>query len=341
MNHARFSPYLWCGLALIAALVLSVGLGSERIAPVEIGQVLFAGLLREDAPAGLKNVQTIVLRIRLPWTLLMAITGAALGGSGAAYQGLLRNPLADPYLIGVAPGAALGAAAVMVFLGPATPAGLLGVPAAAFLGAMLTVALVYRIARVGKTAPVTTLILAGVAVGALASALTAFIMLLGENEMKRVLYFLWGGFGLGGWEPVLAVLPYAAVGLAAITLLGQRINVLQFGDEQALQMGISVERVKLALVFAASLVAAAAVAFAGIIGFVGLVVPHVIRLLWGPDYRRLVPLSAMAGAVLLLGADSLRRSIPWLNAPPLGIVTAVLGAPFFLYLLRREQRAYW
>jgi iron complex transport system permease protein len=288
----------------------------------------------------------IFFGLRLPGSVLMLLVGAALGGSGAAYQGLLRNPLADPYLIGVAPGAALGLVSAIIALKTLSPS--LGtttlaaaLPVASVLGAILTVFVVYRIARVESSAPVTTLILAGIAIGAFATALTWFLMLQTEQNSNRIVLFMLGGYSQGGWPPVLAALPYVAAGLVLLILLARPLNVLQFGDEQALQMGLPVERVKLVLILAASLAAAASVAVAGIIGFVGLVVPHVIRILWGPDYRHLIPLAILTGAATLLVADTITRAVASVRVLPVGIVTALMGVPFFIYLLRREKRSYW
>jgi iron complex transport system permease protein len=331
-------PYLIMIALLGLALLLNVALGAVFIPP---GTVL--KLFLEHLP-GLSLEQTwpeafsvIVLRIRLPHAALIALTGAALGGSGAAYQGLFRNPLADPYLIGVASGAGLGAVAAMSLPFSRTSLGLYSVPAAAFLGALVTVALVYFLARTAGTLPTTTLILAGVAVGSFASALTSFLMLRSQGELRRAVAWLLGGGALGGWEPVLAVLPYVLLGLAVLLISGHALNVLQFGDEQARQLGLPVERTKALLLGAASLATAAAVSFSGIIGFVGLVVPHLVRLLWGSDYRRLLPLSIAGGAALLLAADVLARLLMAPESLPVGIVTALVGAPFFLWVLRRSR----
>jgi iron complex transport system permease protein len=211
------------------------------------------------------------------------------------------------------------------------------IPAAAFLGALATVALVYFLARSGGRVPTTTLILAGVAVGSFASALTSFLMLRSQGELRRALAWLLGGSTMSGWEPVLAALPYVCLGLGMLAFSGHALNVLQFGDEQAQQLGLRVERARALLLVAASLATAAAVAFSGIIGFVGLIVPHVVRLLWGADYRRLIPLSILGGASLLLLADLLARLLLRPEALPVGIVTALAGAPFFLWVLRRSQ----
>ncbi|MBI4606451.1 MAG: iron ABC transporter permease [Planctomycetes bacterium] len=337
----RLQPYAACSAALGLGILLSVGLGPELLPPGRVLRALAGGESPADAGRELAVDRAIVLLHRLPNAAFIALVGAALAGSGAAYQGILRNPLADPYLIGVAPGAALGAVLAMVFVGPTSGAGLAAVPAAAFLGAMLTVAAVYRIARVGKAAPVTTLILCGVAVGSFVSALTFLVLLQTRTELRRALYFMLGGFRLEGWAPVVSALPYVAAGVLVLVLMARHLNVLQFGDEQALELGLDVERAKLVLILAASLAAAAAVAFAGVIGFVGLVVPHAARLLWGPDYRRLVPLSTLAGAAALLVTDAAARTAPGLHSLPLGVVTALLGAPFFLYLLRRRDQGCW
>ena len=339
----RLSPYFWCLLALTAALFVSVGLGAVAIPPWTVMRILLSRLpfvrLTADWPG---TWVTILFSIRLPRTALMALTGAALGGSGAAYQGVFRNPLADPYLLGIASGAGLGAIAAMTVRWPDSPLSYLAVPAASFLGALATVAVVYTLARVGQTAPTTTLILAGVAVGAFATAITTFLMLRAGEEMRRAVVWLLGGYALGGWLPVGAMLPYVGAGLAVLSLLGRPLNVLQFGDEQARQMGLNVDRLKLVLILTASLVTAAAVAFSGVIGFLGLVVPHVIRLLWGGDYRHLTPLAVLGGATSLVLADIVARTAIAPQELPVGVVTALVGAPFFLYLLRRsKQQAYW
>jgi len=342
-RRPSLSPYMWCGLALGVALLLSAAIGAVAIPPLDVVRILISRLpFVQIAPDWPGTSETILLSIRLPRTILIALTGAALTGSGAAYQGLFRNPLADPYLIGVASGAGLGAVIAMSVQWPSTVFGMAAVPAAALIGALLTVAIVYGLAHVGKTTPVTTLILAGVAVGAFATALTTFLMLRSQGELRRALGWLLGGFALGGWSPVLAVLPYITIGLLILIGLGRLLNVLQFGDDQARQMGLNVERVKLVLIVAASLAAAAAVAFSGIIGFVGLAVPHLVRMVWGADYRRLVPLSIIGGAAALLLADIAARTMIAPQELPVGIVTALAGAPFFLWLLRRaKQQMFW
>ncbi len=337
------APWMWASMVLLCGLLLSVAIGPVRIPPLTVVRMLAdqMGLVKIEAdwPA---TFTTILFDIRLPQTILIALTGMALGGSGAAYQGLFRNPLADPYIIGVASGAGLGAVMAMTLHWPVTLLGMSIIPAAAFIGAVLTVAVVYQLAHVGRTTPITTLVLAGVAVSAFTSAFTSLLMLLSTEQLHRAIAWLLGGFTLGGWGPVLAALPYLLTGLAALVLLSRPLNALQFGDEQAVQLGLNVERYKIVIIVAASLVAAAAVSFSGIIGFVGLIVPHMARLMWGPDYRRLIPMSTLTGGVVLLAADAVARTILAPRELPVGIITAIVGAPFFLYLLRRAKRQrYW
>jgi iron complex transport system permease protein len=338
MMRTTARPFL-LNLALLAlAFVLSVAVGSVTIPPVVVVRMLLTGLpgvhLTADWP---EAFQTIVFGIRLPHAALLALTGAALGSSGAAYQGLFRNPLADPYLIGVASGAGLGAVAAMALHGPQQLLGLYAVPALAFAGAAVTVFTVYALARVSGAVPMTTLILAGVAVSAFATSLTSFLMLRSNEELRRALSWLLGGAVMGGWQPVWAMLPYVAVGMGVLVVSGHSLNVLQFGEEQAQQLGLPVERRKVILILAASLTTAAAVAFCGVIGFIGLIVPHIMRMLWGPDYRQLVPLSILGGGSALLLADLLARVVLAPQVLPVGIVTALAGAPFFLWVLRQAR----
>lgn len=340
MKRAR--PYLLVSLALLLAILLSLAVGSVFIPARDLLALLNAWLSGETLSGRLPTYAFIIAAIRLPRTVLVMLTGAALGTSGGAYQGLFRNPLADPYLIGVASGAGLGAVIAMSVRWPYTLWGLMAVPLAAFLAGLLTVFLVYSVARVGKTVPTTSLILAGVAFGSFATALTSFLMLRSTGEVRRALGWLLGGASQAGWLPVLGILPYLILGLGILLLSGHALNLLQFGDEQAHQMGLPVNRAKNVILAAASLATAAAVAFSGIIGFVGLIVPHIMRIWWGGDYRRLLPLSLIGGAAALLLADVLSRVLLAPQELPLGIITALVGAPFFLWVLRRaKNQGYW
>lgn len=327
-------PFLSSFLILLIAFILSLASGSVFISQKELWDVL-RGI-------GDETFSFIIWQIRLPRTILVALTGAALSGSGAAYQGLFRNPLADPFLIGVASGAGLGAVIAMSIQWPYSFWGLMAIPTAAFITALLTVFIVYMIARVGQTIPTTNLILAGVAFSSFATSLTSFLMLRSTSEVRRALGWLLGGASQAGWTAILAILPYLVMGLGILLISGHALNLLQFGDDQAQQLGLNVTRIKTILLIAASLATAAAVAFSGIIGFIGLIVPHLMRLWFGADYRRLIPLSIIGGASALLISDIIARIVLAPQEIPVGIITALVGAPFFLWVLRRaKNQGYW
>lgn len=318
---------------------MSVALGAVTIPPGNVLKILLNKLPWFELGGNWPTYfETILWDLRLPHTILVTLTGAALAGSGASFQGLFRNPLADPYLIGVASGAGLGAIVVMSI----PQAGRYLVPIGAFLGGLGTIAAVYRLAKVGKIVPLTTLILAGVAIGSFTSALTSFLMLISDEMILQAMSFLLGGSTVTGWEPIWIALPYFSVGILLLILSGHSLNVLQFGEEQALQLGLSVERVKIFIIISASLTTAAAVSFSGVIGFIGLVVPHIIRLVWGGDYKKLIPLSILGGGITLLISDILARIVMAPSYLPVGIVTALVGAPFFLWILRRAKKeVFW
>ena len=330
----RGKPLLSSFLFLLLALLFSLAIGFVFISPPELWQTMLGH--------GSETATSILWRIRLPRTVLIALTGAALGGSGATYQGLFRNPLADPFLIGVASGAGLGAVIAMSIHWPYSVWGLMAIPLSAFIAALLTIFIVYSLARVGQTIPTTNLILAGVAFSSFATSLTSFLMLRSTSEVRRALGWLLGGASQSGWTAILAIAPYLVIGLGTLVFSGHALNVLQFGDDQAQQLGLNVTRTKRILLTASSLATAAAVAFSGIIGFIGLIVPHLIRLWFGPDYKRLLPLSILGGATALLVSDVIARVILAPQEIPVGIITALAGAPFFLWVLRRSKnQGYW
>ncbi len=333
-SNMKFRPYLFSLLALAIALILSLAIGSVFLSPAQLWEALIGH--------GTRVPDAILWDIRLPRTVLVALTGMALSGSGAAYQGLFRNPLADPFLIGVASGAGLGAVIAMSIQWPYSFWGLMAIPMSAFVAGLLTIFIVYSLARLGKTIPTTNLILAGVACSSFATSLTSFLMLRSTGDLHRALGWLLGGATQAGWTAVIAILPYLLIGLVILTFGGHALNLLQFGDEQAQQLGLNVTRAKTVLLIAASLATAAAVAFSGIIGFIGLIVPHVMRLWFGPDYRRLIPLSIIGGASALILSDVVARVVIAPQEIPVGIVTALVGAPFFLWVLRRaKNQGYW
>lgn len=322
-------------VGLVTVLVLGVGLGSVAIAPDRTIAILahrLLGLPVEVAwPA---TAETIVMDLRLPRVLSAMLVGAGLAIAGATFQGILRNPLADPYVLGTASGAALGAAiAVLIpvrllFL----EIGLLN--ALAFVGALATVAVVYR---VGRSGGLTGLLLTGYAVGSLLAAGLAMAMYLSGANLRQIFSFLLGGFDGASWLRLATALPIVVLGAIAIVARSRALNGLLLGDDAAAHLGVDVRRERAILLALASLVTAAGVAISGLIGFVGLLVPHLVRMVTGPDARRVLPVSAVAGAVLLGGADLVARMA---GDIPVGVVTALIGAPVFVVLLRRTRTGY-
>ncbi len=337
----RSRIYAIIGLLILSALivVLATTIGSVHIPFSTTSGILLSRLPLVDInPNWSSALQTIVMEIRLPRVILAGVVGAALAVAGATYQGLFRNPLADPYLIGVAQGAALGA--VIGFLLPVDWQGLgFGiVPVFAFVGALLSVTVVYGLARVGRIVAVTTLILAGVALGALLAAIVSYLITTSGDRIHSIVFWLMGSFSLSQWSELKIALPAVLIGVIIIMIYARSLNLIQLGEEQAQQLGIDVEKLKVILLAAATLITAAAVSFVGIIGFVGIIIPHTVRLIWGPDYRFLLPLSVLVGGIFLILADVAARTVMAPSEIPIGVFTALCGAPFFLYLLRRRTR---
>ncbi|MFG1608062.1 FecCD family ABC transporter permease [Actinoplanes sp. NPDC049265] len=322
-------------LGLAAAVAIAVG-----TVPVPLGDVVavtWAHLTPGDTERSLLYDQ-IVWDFRTPRVLLAGVAGAGLSIAGVCLQALVRNPLADPYLLGISSGASVGAVLALTFA-PAVIAGL-GVAGAAFTGALASVALVVSLAqRAGRVAP-GRLILAGVAISYLGSAVTSYIQLQASpTDLRAIMFWLLGSVATASWGDLPAPAFALTCGLFWLLSDGRRLNALTMGETSAAGLGIDVNRLRLGLLAAASLLTATIVSVAGGIGFVGLLVPHAVRLLVGPDHRRLVPVSLLVGAVFLILVDLLSRTLDRPNELPIGIFTAALGAPFFLWLLRRRSGA--
>jgi len=326
------------GVALLVALVLGVGFGSVAIAPGDTIAILAWRLLGlELGGSWTAATETIVMDLRLPRVLTAMLVGTGLAVAGATFQGLLRNPLADPYVLGTASGAALGAAIAVlipvrvVFL----EFGLLH--GFAFVGALVSIYTVYKLSRSSGLAPLTSLLLTGYAVGSLLAAGLAMAMYLSGAALRQIFSYLLGSFDAASWIRLGGALPIVLGASLAILLRARSLNGLLLGEETAANLGVNVRRERAILLALASLATAAAVAISGLIGFVGLVVPHVVRLMVGPSARLVLPLAAIGGAALLAYADLAARM---LGEIPVGVVTAVIGAPFFLLLLRRARAGY-
>lgn len=324
-------------LLLIAeATALSLATGPAPLPAGRAFRILLAplpGLHQLAADASDMDLQ-IVWEVRLPQFLLAFLVGAALAVAGVVLQSLFQNPMAEPSIIGVSSGAALGATAAIILGLDVARWGLSARTVAAFIGALGVTAMVYMLSRRGGRTPVGLLLLTGLAVASLCSSVASLILVLGKNaQVSDVVRWMMGSVSYQGWREVQMILPWALLGTAAALVFSRDLNALLLGDEQAAFLGVPVERVKLLMLGCGALLAAASVAVAGIVGFVGLVVPHVMRLLVGPEHRVLIPLSFLGGG-LVVALSALASTL--LHGAPLGIITALIGAPFFLYLLHRQ-----
>lgn len=328
-------------LLLLITIILAIRIGTVGIEPAQIVAILLKRALGIDLGIAWGAAEeSIIWQIRLPRVLGAGIVGAGLASAGVVFQGLLRNPMADPYLLGTSAGAALAAA--IAFAIPFTLGFLTFgfVPIAAFCGALVAVLIVYRLAHVGMYTPITTLLLAGFAVSSMLGALMSAMMLLSRGTLERVVLWTLGGVSASGWGMLLTVTPLIVLGSALAFLFSNDLNAFLLGEEQAAALGVNVERQKFLLLCLGALMTGAAVALSGLVGFVGLIVPHFVRILLGPNHRLLLPASFLCGAIFLMLADLIARTVMAPQEIPLGVVTALVGAPFFIVLLRRAKKNY-
>ncbi len=325
-------------LALAAALVLAVGAGVMfGTVPLSVGEV--TGAIGRGIRGGAAGVgDALVLGLRLPRVLVSALVGACLAGAGVLYQALFRNPLADPYILGASSGAGLGATLALAALGIGSAA-LVGVPIAAFLGAVGTVLLVAAIATRRGVMDTLSLLLSGVAVSYTLAALTSFVMVVRRETMSRIVFWMMGGVQTADWSQAGIVAVMLAAGLVLPLVYARELDIVLLGDERAGQLGVEVERLKRLMLAAASLMVAAAVSVAGLIGFVGLMTPHMARVVLGPSHRLLLPASVLSGAIVMVVADLVARTVIAPVELPIGIVTALAGGPVFVWLLMRSRSA--
>ena len=333
---SRTGPWHWLlGLTVLsvtAAIALLVGPVS-----VPLGEILATviGKVRGVAPVEVSQAhQAIIWEIRAPRVALGVLVGGMLGMSGAAYQGVFRNALADPYLLGVAAGAGLGATLAIVAGGGST-----WLPVAAFAGAVMAAAVTYAIGSVSSSDSVSSLILAGVAVAAFLTACQTYIQQRNADTLREVYSWILGRLSTSGWSEVASVLPYVLVSSAALFASRRLLDVLALGDDEAEALGVAVTKVRLGIVAAATMGTAAVVAVSGLIGFVGIIVPHMLRLMFGSSYRLLIPLTFLLGGAFVVAADLAARTLAQPSELPIGVVTAFLGAPFFAMILRRKTRS--
>jgi iron complex transport system permease protein len=333
-------------LLFLATVFLSLNLGFMQI-PI---QDTFAIVLKNIPGIGnfvtltpsQIDVQPIIMAIRLPRILTGALVGAALAASGTVFQGLFRNPMADPYTTSASQGAALGAAiAIVLGVGVGTTAlGNNALPVFAFLSCIISVLVVYTISRVGSKVPISTLLLSGIAVGIFELAIVAYLQTIAGQKLGPLTFWLIGSLSSSRttWGGILSILPFIAVGIAITYLYSRDLNLFTLGEDQAQHLGVNLERSKLILMVSGAFMTAAAVSISGLIGFIGLMIPHLTRLLVGPDHRVLLPASVLMGGSFLVLCDGLARVISSPNEIPVGVITAICGVTFFLYLMRRKKK---
>jgi len=324
---------------LLGAVILNVMIGAVEATPRQVLAVLLhhlgIGALAGDVPA---QLDAVIWVIRLPRVFLAMLVGSALATAGALLQGLFRNPLADPHIIGVSAGASLAAVAPIVF--NLASFSLWVLPIAAFTGGLLATAVTYRLARVGARTEVLTLVLAGIAINAVAGAATnLLIYYASDQQLRAVVFWSMGSLGGGTWRAVASALPFIVAGLLLAPRWGRALDLLALGEREAFYLGVPIERLRWQVICVAAILTGASVAVAGAISFVGLVVPHVLRLLCGPSHRTLLPLSAIGGAIIVLLADLVARTVVAPTELPLGVIMGSIGGPFFLWLVRRTRRA--
>ncbi len=335
---------LLLALALAGCLAVAAAVGSVRVPIGDVVKICWNAVSPFNVDATWRPAdETIILQVRLPRVLGGALVGAGLATAGVIFQGLLRNPMADPYIIGTSAGAALGATVAMLLPLSMSFLGFGMVPLLAFAGALATVFLVYRLARVSGRTPVVSMLLAGFVVSAMLTALMYLIITMSDQlyeKFRSVYGFLLGGISVGGWGEIAVIAPIIVAGIVLTRLWAFRLNAFALGEEGAAHVGVDVERSKTVFLVLGSVLTAAAVCIGGLIGFVGLVVPHALRLVLGPDHRLLVPSAAIAGGAFLVVADLLARTLSSPRDIQVGIITALIGAPIFIYLLRRGGREY-
>ncbi len=327
--------------ALAFAISLSVAVGQMQISLSNTWKIIIKNIpfLGDFINNGFSNVEeVIIMSVRLPRAIAAVIVGVALAVAGVVLQGLFRNPMADPYLLGISSGAALGAAVAIGFGIRISLAGIFdSIQLMAFAGALITVFAVYNIAKKGPKVPMLTVLLAGIAVTSFLSAMISVIMITLGESLHSLIFWLFGTLNGIKWSDVMVSLPLVMIGLFVIMIFSRQLNIMLLGEDEAQQLGVDTERLKKIMLIFATLITATVVSISGIIGFVGLVVPHITRNLVGPDHRILIPASALAGAIIVVLCDMMARIAIQPAEAPVGVLTAFFGAPFFLYLLRRKK----
>lgn len=339
INH-KFIAYILAGLLLIISVLLGISIGTVSVPIPSIIQIIGAEVFRFISIEHIDPMHVnIVSSIRLPRVILAGLVGAALAIAGAAFQGLLRNPLADPYTLGVSSGASVGAVLTLFFQISIPFVGAFTLPLLSILFALGTIFLVLGFARkMDRSMKVETIILTGIIFSSFLGAFISLIIALTGDELRQIIGWLLGSVSMRGWAYIKIILPFLIIGSLILIFNGKELNAMSFGEERAQHLGVNVQKRKMMILIAGSILTGAAVAVSGTIGFVGLVIPHLTRILWGPDHRHLLPLSILTGSAFLILADLVSRTIISPIELPIGVITALIGAPAFgIILLKRRS----
>nr|WP_071396460.1 iron ABC transporter permease [Bacillus tuaregi] len=339
----KIAAYMLAVVLLITAMLVAISIGTVSVPIFDIVKIIGAGLFGLSIEQVDPMYSNIVLNIRLPRVILAGLVGASLAIAGAAFQGLLRNPLADPYTLGVSSGASVGAV-VTIFFNLSLPLiGKFTLPLFSIVCSFLTIFIVLLFSqRIDRSMKVETIILTGVIFSSFLSAFISLMIALTGEELRQIIGWLLGSVSMRGWDYIKIILPFFIIGSVLVLVNASELNALSFGEERAQHLGVNVQKRKLLILIAGSILTGAAVAVSGTIGFVGLVIPHLTRLLWGPDHRHLLPLSILTGSSFLILADLVARTIISPTELPIGVITSLIGAPVFAIILigskRKERR---
>jgi len=322
-------------VTLLLVAVISLSFGSLNLSPLRVMKVLFSP---SDTS---QSLNVIIKQIRLPRIILSFLVGAGLSIAGVVFQGVIRNPMVDPYIVGISAGAGTGVTLAIVLNLHFSFLFFNTLPLMAFIGSLITVYIVYNLAKTKDKVPVVTFLLAGVAVGFVLNALMSFLMVIGTRDLQKIVYWLLGSLSTASWSDIKLMLPYFLIGNIIIIFFLKDLNLILLGERSAQHLGVDVEKSKKYLIIGASLVTASVVSVSGSIGFIGLIVPHIARLLVGPDHKKLYPTAAILGGIFLIISDDLARIVLSPMEVPVGIITALTGGPYFIYLLRKTKKEIW
>ncbi len=343
LQKAKYKTLIFSlSLILILSVAFFSTIGTADVNVLDVFKIIASKIPIIKNNIDLNNIKNsyinIIWNIRLPRIILGVLVGMSLSITGASFQGLFKNPMADPYIIGISSGAALGASIAIVTKRSFSILNISSISLFAFIGGLLTVILVYNIARVKNKITTSTLLLAGVAVGQFLTAIMSFMMVLDDKNMSKIIFWTMGSLSGKGWGPIINLGPIIILVIIIIIFYGRDLNILLTGEESAESLGVDVEKTKKHVLFFGTLITSLVVSISGIIGFVGLIIPHIVRLILGPDHRILLPSSAIVGGIFMVFADTIARTIISPVEIPVGIITALFGGPFFIYLLKSNKR---